>query len=76
MTYSFNDSKLRGRIIEKFGTLGSFATATNRDRTSISLMLSGKRRMKREDMALFSSFLEIGKEEIGDYFFNYEVVKS
>lgn len=64
-----SNAKLKGRIIEKYDSVTNFANAIKRNRSSISLILNGKAKMKREDIALFSSALDIKNEEIGDYFF-------
>ena len=71
---SYDNNKLRGRIVEKFGTINNFSEAIGKNRSSISLMLNEKAVMDREDISLFCSALEIGHDEIGDYFFTEKVV--
>lgn len=73
---AFDNSKLRGRIIEKYGSLGDFSKEVCINRSSVSRMLNGFKCMKREDIILFCSALDIGPGEIGDYFFRKKVVKS
>lgn len=61
--------KLRGRIIEKFGTYGSFADSIKMSRPTFTCKLNGIRGMSQKDIALFCKALDISKQEIGDYFF-------
>ena len=72
----FDNSKLRGRIVEKYGTIGDFSSAIGKNRSSISSMLNGKGVMDRRDIKLFMDALGIEHEEIGDYFFAEKVVTS
>ena len=66
---SFSNNRLRGRIIEKYGTIEKFSAAINKNRSSVSLILNNKANITRKDMMLFCSALGIKNEEIGDYFF-------
>ena len=61
--------KLRGRIIEKFGTYGDFANSIKMNRSSLACKLNGIRGISKKDIALFCKALDISKQEIGDYFF-------
>ena len=70
---SFDNSKLRGRIVEKFGTIDNFSKAIGRNRSSISLMLNEKAVMDRVDITLFCSALDIARNDIGDIFFTQKV---
>lgn len=72
----FDNSKLRGKIIEMYGTIGNFSKAVDRNRSSISRMLNGKAPMDRGDIFLFRAALDISNDEIGDYFFKKKVVNS
>lgn len=65
----FKNNKLRGRIVEKFGTISKFAEAVGKSRSTISLMLSDRVGMDRKDIGAFCSVLDIKTEEIPDYFF-------
>ena len=55
-------SKLRGRIVEKFGTLNNFATALDITKASLSSKINNKRRWTNKEI------LEL--ETIDEYFFN------
>lgn len=61
--------KLRGKIVEKYGTAKSFAQALGLSATSLSLKLTGKRGFTVSDINKISSLLNISINEIGDYFF-------
>lgn len=74
--YLFDNSKLRGKIIEKYGSIGGFSAAIGKNRSSISLKLNERVSMNREDIVVFSSALGIGDNELADYFFRRKVVNS
>ena len=65
----FKYSKLRGRIIEKFRTLGSFAEAVGISGTALSKKLNGTIGISQDDMTLWAELLDIELAEYGDYFF-------
>jgi hypothetical protein len=67
MPYKY--SKLRGRIIEKFGTLGNFAEAIGLSRVSVSSKMQCKTGFSQEDIELWSSLLDIDKKDIGSFYF-------
>lgn len=66
---AFEYNKLRGRIIEKYGTQGKFAEALGVTETTISRKMNMATGFSKEDIVKWSKLLEISKEEIGDYFF-------
>lgn len=68
---NFDYRKLRGRVIEKFGSLRAFAKAVGRSETTISKKFSGKMAITTEDIVKWSSkdFLDIEKSDIPAYFF-------
>lgn len=65
----FKSNKLRGRIVEKYGSISNFSKAIGKDRSTISLKLTGKTGMDRDDIVMFCSALNIPYSELGDYFF-------
>lgn len=69
--YVYN--KLRGRIIEKYGTLDSFAKAVGISKNSMSKKLHNKSGISREEIIEWSEMLEIPMEEYGAYFFARQV---
>lgn len=65
----FTYAKLRGRIIEKFGTIEAFAKAIGRSTVSVSRKLNGKAGFSQADMDLWAGALDFGPSEYGEYFF-------
>lgn len=61
--------KLRGRIVEKYGTLRNFAKELNVTEATLSLKMCGKSAFKYDDIERISELLDIPKEEYGAYFF-------
>lgn len=70
---AFDYSKLRGRIIEKFGSQMSFAKAMDISERTLSLKMSGKRTWKQQEICLAINLLELSNDDIQDYFFNLKV---
>lgn len=67
MPYTYN--KLRGRIIEKYGSQSAFADEIGRSQVSVSRKLQCKSEFSQEDMNTWARFLDIGLSEYGVYFF-------
>jgi hypothetical protein len=63
-------SKLRGRIVEYFGTNAAFADAMDIDRSSLSFKLNNKTPWKREEIERACILLEVPIEEVHLYFFS------
>lgn len=68
---SFNYSKLRGRIIEKFGSIRAFAEAFGVTSVTMSNKLNGKVTISVDDIVKMSApeLLDILPSEYHDYFF-------
>ncbi len=64
-----NYAKLRGRMVEKYGSIEKTAEASGLRRDMISLALNGKRQFTQADILTLARVLEIEDEEIGAYFF-------
>lgn len=71
MTYDYN--KLRGRIIEKFRTIGAFADDLGVTTQTVSAKLNNKNGFSQEDIELWSEHLDIDRYEYPVYFFKREV---
>lgn len=73
MEYDF--SKLRGRIIEKFGSVRAFAKAYGWSLTTMSRKLNGKTAFSVADIERMSKpeFLDIQPSEYHTYFFKIKV---
>jgi len=69
----YDYSKLRGRIVEKFGGQQAFSKAIGQSERTVSLKLNNRVSFKQSDIELWSSALELGKDDIVPYFFTQEV---
>ena len=67
MPYTYD--KLRGRIVEKFGTQDKFAQVLGISKTSLSKKMTGKAGFSQADVNKWTSLLDIDNSEIGLYFF-------
>lgn len=67
MPYKYR--KLRGRIIEKFGTQAEFAKEIGLSTNSLSQKMTGKVGLSQTDINEWSALLEISTDQIGEYFF-------
>ena len=61
--------KLREKIKEKYGTIGAFATAMDKDRSTISNKLNGVVAWTHTEIEDACRLLEISMDEVGEYFF-------
>ena len=66
-------TKLKGKIIEVFGTNYKFAIAMKMDRTSLSAKLHNKTPWKREEIERACEVLGIPIEDVYLYFFTQKV---
>ena len=67
MPYKYN--RLRGRIVEKYGSQASFARKLGISATQLSRKMSGKVGFSQADMLEWGELLQIPKEEFVSYFF-------
>lgn len=67
MEYDY--SKLRGRIIEKFGTIGNFQKHLDVSNVVVSKKMNNRVRLSHDDITQWADLLEIPMEQIGVYFF-------
>lgn len=65
----FNFRKLRGKIIEKYGSIENFSKAYGKSKQAVSMKLNNKIAISSEDIIKMSKMLDINRDEIGDYFF-------
>lgn len=70
---AFDYSKLRGRIIEKFGTIGAFSDALGATIQTVSAKLNGKSGFSQDDMIAWGELLDIPSADFGIYFFTPKV---
>lgn len=69
----FNYNKLRGRIIELYGTIGKFAEEYDNSETILSKKLNNHVAFTQKEIIRLCELLNIDKSEIGDYFFTFVV---
>ena len=62
-------NKLKGRIVEKFGSQGKFAAALGMTENTVSRKMQDKVEFSKDDMVRWAELLEIDSSEFWDYFF-------
>ena len=65
----FETSKLRGRIVEKYGTILKFSEAANSSVSYISQYLNGHKVLDQKTIDRWAEALEIPINEYDQYFF-------
>lgn len=70
------NNRLRGRIIEKYGSIREFAKAVNVCQSTMSFLLNGKAVWRGDKMETAIKLLEIPNDEIAFYFFPESVGDS
>ena len=65
---SFNYSKLRGRIYEKYTTMSRFAEALGKSKQTVGLKVNGDVKFSQEDIVTWSKLLDIPPEQYGLFF--------
>lgn len=66
-------SKLRGRIVEKFGTIDKFADEAHCSRAFISKYLNNKTTLDQKTILKWAGLLAISVDDIPTYFFRLKV---
>ena len=69
----FDTSKLRGRIVEKYGSQSAFADAVGNSVSFISQYMNGKKQLDQTTMNKWIEALDIPDDEIRAYFFTIKV---
>lgn len=72
----FDTSKLRGRIVEKFGTIGMFAKEVGCSTNTISNYMNGATNLSQDKILQWCSLLDIKEKDIPAYFFTPRVDES
>lgn len=70
---AFDYNKLRGRIIEKYGSQGEFAKAMNWSERTLSNKLNGRIPWKQTDICTAIKLLDLTEDDIQEYFFSIKV---
>lgn len=69
----FDYRKLKGKIVEKYGTQYAFAEAMNWSERTLSLKMNSLRAWTQTDICKATVLLDIPESEIQDYFFKKKV---
>lgn len=69
----FNYNKLKGRIIEVWGSQKAFAHAMGVSEKTISNKLCGKKAWSQDEICLSIEVLGLSAKDIPDYFFTTKV---
>lgn len=70
---AFDYSKLRGKIIEKYGSQTAFVREFGVSDNTFSMKMNNKVRFTSDDIIKISSMLGISESQIGIYFFTRKV---
>ena len=66
---AFSSKRLKGRIVEVYGSAARFAAAMGMSKASLSGRLTGRTPFLQGEIWYACILLQIKKEEIGDFFF-------
>ena len=70
---AFDYSKLKGRIVEKYGKQREFAKALGCSEHTLSLKMNGKVPWKQPEIISAMRLLELENENIQEYFFTLKI---
>ena len=70
---AFDYRKLRGRIVEKYGSQSEFSTVMGLSERTLSLKMNSKVPWKQKEICKAANLLDISDNDIGDYFFTTKV---
>lgn len=70
---AFDFSKLKGRIVEKFGSQTAFVAEFGVSENIFSQKMNNKVRFTSNDIVKIVAMLDIPQDEIGTYFFTKKV---
>lgn len=68
-----NYCRLKGRVVEKFGTIGNFADAMGITRETMSKRFNNKSYWRQDEIIKAIGLLDIPVWEIDSYFFDLNV---
>ena len=71
--FDIDTSKLRGRIVEKCGTLQTFADHMGINGATVTKKLAGRSAWDQQEIIRAIKVLELESADILDYFFNEKV---
>lgn len=61
--------KVKGRIIEKYGSQRAFAVAIGTTEQTVTSKLNGKSQFSLDDISVWCRALDISPGDVGSYFF-------
>ena len=61
--------RLRGRIIQKYGSQGAFAKHLGKTEQTITAKLNGRSQFSQDDILNWCNALDIVADDVGEYFF-------
>ena len=73
---AFNYNKLRGKIVEVFGTQDNFAKKLGISTNALSRKLNNKISLSQKEVIQWAELLGICEKDYKDYFFTIEVQKD
>lgn len=68
---SFKYNKLKGRIVEVFGTQALFSDKVGVSEQTITAKLAGRSKFSQSDIITWCDALDIDQNDIGVYFFTH-----
>ena len=66
---NFKYNKLRGRIVEKFGSQAEFSREIGQSEQIVTAKLAGRSSFTQDNIIKWSKALDIDQNDIGSYFF-------
>lgn len=69
MSVKYEYRKLRGRIVEKYGSISAFSELVDISRVSVSNKITGKIGFTQDDIEKWAKLLDIDPDDYGSYFF-------
>lgn len=70
---AFDYNKLRGKIVEKYGSQAEFAKAMDWSERTLSKKINGKISWKQTDICRAIKLLGLSESDIQEYFFSMKV---
>lgn len=70
------NAKLRGRIVEKYGSQARFAEAIGKTIQTVNMKLCGNTGFSQDDIVEWANALDISVDAVGEYFFAHLLSKS
>ena len=75
-TNEFDHSALRGKIVEKFGSLKVFSQAIGKSEQTVNAKMNGRSKISQDDIIEWCNTLDLEAKDIPVYFFTLKLSKS